>query len=231
VHSASRLGEQDEQTCGSYGVWEYSSGRACFYRWSTRLKPSYRREDNGDTDERQWCAILLMSAAISSVVSKPLNAEGVAQWESDGRSFFFACEFKQATRAFEKALAEQPDSAILHYWLGKSYARLAEVSSPLSAPKNARKARVNLERSVQLDPQNDEYLLELFDFYVDSPEWFTGGLQRAAALLERFSPRESAAVEAHLQQLANSRKEYSGAGWWMRRAVLWLSGAIGRLVP
>jgi hypothetical protein len=120
---------------------------------------------------------------------------------------------------------------VLHYWLGKSYARLAEVSSPLSAPKNARKARVNLERSVQIDPQNDEYLLELFDFYVDSPEWFSGGLQRAAALLGRFSPRKSSVVEAHLQQLADSRKEHSGAGWWMRRAVLWSSGAIGRLVP
>jgi hypothetical protein len=144
--------------------------------------------------------ILLMSAAA--------GAAAAAQSEQEGRSLFLACEFKQAARAFEKASAEQPDSAVLHFWLGKSYARLAEVSSPLSAPKNARKARRSL----------------------DSPEWFSGGLERAAALLERIDPGESG-TESRLRQLADSRKEHSGAGWWIERAVLWTSGAIGYFVP
>jgi tetratricopeptide (TPR) repeat protein len=174
--------------------------------------------------------VLLLSAAAGSAASESPGAETAAQWERDGRSLFLACEFKQAARAFEKALAEQPNSALLHYWLGKSYARLAEVSSLLSAPKNARKARRSLEQAVQIDPRNDEYLRELFDFYVDSPEWFSGGLERAAALLERISPEESG-VEPRLKQLADSRKDHSGAGWWIERAVLWTSGAIGHLVP
>ena len=139
-------------------------------------------------------------------------------------------EFKQATRAFENALAEQPDGADLHYWLGKSYARLAEVTGPLFAPKNARKARRSLEQAVKIEPQNDEYLQELFDFYVDSPEWFSGGLERAAALLERFSPG-AYGEESRLEQLADSRKEHRGARWWMRFAILRTSGAIGYLVP
>lgn len=171
-----------------------------------------------------------MSAAVGVAASRPPNTESAAQWEKNGRSLFLACEFEQAARAFEKALAEQPDSALLHYWLGKSYARLAEVSSPLSAPKNARKARRNLEQAVRIDPRNEEYLRELFDFYVDSPEWFSGGLKRAAALLERVSPEESD-VEPWFQQLTDSRKEHSGAGWWMERAVLWTSGVIGHFVP
>jgi len=171
---------------------------------------------------RYGSLILLMSAAA--------GAAAAAQSEQEGRSLFFACEFKQAARAFEKASAEQPDSARLHYWLGKSYARLAEVSSPLSAPKNARKARRRLEQAVHLDPRNDLYLQELFDFYLDSPEWFSGGLERAAALLERIDPGESG-TESRLRQLADSRKEHSGAGWWIERAVLWTSGAIGYFVP
>ncbi len=172
----------------------------------------------------------MISVAVGAAASRSLNAETVAQWERDGRSLFFACEFKQAARAFEKASAEQPDSARLHYWLGKSYARLAEVSSPLSAPKNARKARRNLEQAVHLDSRNDLYLQELFDFYLDSPEWFSGGLERAAALLERIDPGESGA-ESRFRQLADSRKEHSGAGWWIERAVLWTSGVIGHCVP
>jgi hypothetical protein len=113
---------------------------------------------------------------------------------------------------FAKAVAEQPDRAQLHYWLGKSYARLAEVSSPLFAPKNARKARGSLERAVEIDPQNDEYLRELVDFYLNSPEWFSGGLERASALLNQISTQESGA-EPWLQRLADSRKEHSGAAF------------------
>ncbi|MGA3017710.1 MAG: hypothetical protein ABSF62_11370 [Bryobacteraceae bacterium] len=179
---------------------------------------------------RHWSVILLMIAGASSAASGPRSAEIAAQWARDGRFHFFACEFKQATRAFGNALVEQPDSAVLHFWLGKSYARLAAVSGPLSAPKNARKARRSLEQAVKMEPRNDEYLQELFDFYVDSPEWFSGGLERAAALLERISP---GAIGAGLRgkQLADARKEYSGVGWWMRWAILRTSGAIGHFVP
>ncbi len=49
----------------------------------------------------------------------------------------------------------------------------------LCARRNARKARAHLETAVQLDPGNREFRNELFEFYVDSPEWFDGGLDRA----------------------------------------------------
>jgi hypothetical protein len=104
----------------------------------------------------------------------------------------------------------QPNSAALYYWLGKSYVRRADVSSPLSAPKKARRARRNLEEAVKRDPR--EYLMELFDFYVESPEWFDGGLQRTAALLELFSPADSGPESLH-REIAYSRKEHSGPGW------------------
>jgi tetratricopeptide (TPR) repeat protein len=194
-----------------------------------RLSPGDECGDNGESDVRHWSAILL-SAAVGAAASGPPSVETAAQWERDGRFLFFACEFKQAARAFEKASVEQPDSAVIHYWLGKSYARLAEVSNPLSAPKDARKARRNLEQAVKIDPRNDEYLRELFDFYLDSPEWFSGGLARAAALLERVNPGEPVA-EPWLEQLADSRKEHSGAGWWIERTILWTSGVIGYFVP
>jgi tetratricopeptide (TPR) repeat protein len=178
---------------------------------------------------RYW-SLILWTISVGSAASLPLPAEAATQWARDGRSLFYDCEFKQAAHAFEKALAAQPGNAALHYWLGKSYARLAEVSGPLSASKNARKARRSLEQAVQIDPRNREYLQELFDFYVDSPEWFRGGLERAAALLPRIGAGESGA-EPWLQRIADSRKEHSGAEWRVRQAVLWTSGAIGSVVP
>ena len=179
---------------------------------------------------RYWGVFLFLSAAAGWAASGPPSSEAVAQLESDGRSLFVACEFKHAARQFEKALSAQPNNAALYYWLGKSYARLAEVSSPLSASKNAHRAQRNLEEAVKRDPENREYLRELFDFYVDSPEWFRGGLQRAAVLLELIRPAESD-PEPWLRKIADSRKEHSGPGWRMRRAVVWTSGVIGQMVP
>jgi hypothetical protein len=100
----------------------------------------------------------------------------------------------------------------------------------LSAPKNARKARRSLEEAVRIDPQNEEYLRELFDYYVDSPEWSSGASERAAALLERISP-EGSGAELLKMQLTDSRKDHSGLGWWMRWIVLRPSGTIGSVVP
>jgi tetratricopeptide (TPR) repeat protein len=179
---------------------------------------------------RYWKVILLMSTATAFAASGPSSAEASVQWEKDGRSLFLACEFKQSARVFEKAVAKQPDRAVLHYWLGKSYARLSEVSSLLSASKNAHKARRSLERAVEMDPQNNEYLGELVDLYLNSPEWFSGGLERAAALLAHSNTQESG-MEPRLQQLAFSRKAHSGAGWWIERAILRTSGALGYIVP
>ena len=107
---------------------------------------------------------------------------------ADGEALFRDCEFKAAAHAFEQALTNEPGNARLHFWLGKSYARMAEVSSLLSARRNARKAQAHLETAAQLDPGNREFWKELFEFYVDSPEYFDGGLNRAMAVLERLGP-------------------------------------------
>jgi len=175
-------------------------------------------------------AVSLLLAGMASAAWGAPIAGAMPPLERDGRSLFLACEFKQAARTFERGLADQPDSAFLHYWAGKSYARLAEASSLLSAPKNARKARRNLERAVQLDPENQEYLQELFEFYLESPEWFHGGLARAATLQERVRQQQPDS-EAWKEKLAAAQKLYSGPDWWERRAILCTSGAIGSVIP
>ena len=150
--------------------------------------------------------------------------------ERDGQALFQDCEFKAAAHAFEQALTNDAASAPLHFWLGKSYARLAEVSSPLSARKNARKAQAHLEAAVRLDPDNREFLMELFEFYADSPEWFEGGLRRATAILERLGPDDGGPATPS-RIVAESRKEYSGPGWALRKPIVRFSAAVGYFVP
>ena len=173
---------------------------------------------------------LVLTSGVLLAASGPPTGGSLAKLVMDGRSLFLACEFKEAARTFERGLADEPESAFLYYWAGKSYARLAEVSSPFSGPKNADKARRNLERAVQLDPENREYLQELFEFFLESPGWFSGGLNRAAALRELVSQQQSA-NEHWKERLAAARHEYAGPAWWETKAILCTYGAVGSVIP
>ena len=154
-----------------------------------------------------------------------------ATWTQAGQKHYEHCEFKDAAKAFLKALQFHPKDARLHHWLGKSYAKMAEVATLLHASKDARRARVNLEEAVDLDPRNREYLRSLFDFYLDSPEWFGGGLDRAALLVERIEPDDPGA-QAFLRQLvAGARQEYRSMDWKVRQVTLLPAAPISRVAP
>jgi tetratricopeptide (TPR) repeat protein len=179
---------------------------------------------------RHRIAILWLSAVAGTAAWGVTPSEAADRWAAQGRTLYLACEFKQAAHAFERAVAEQPGRPALYYWLGKSYARLADIASPFTAPKYARRAGHNLEQAVRIDPRNQEYARELFEFYVDSPEWFEGGLSRARALLEEVNLPEADA-ETVLKHISDSHAEHSGPSWRMRQAILRTSGVAGSLVP
>jgi tetratricopeptide (TPR) repeat protein len=173
---------------------------------------------------------LILGTISLNAASESIAIDRQADWADTGRSRFFECRFTDAARAFTKALQLQPDDAGLHLWLGKSYARMAEVAGPLHVAGNARQARRNLERAVELEPRNREYLRELFDFYLDSPEYFGGGLGRAALLVERIAP-DDPGVQAFLRGLLDgARQEYHSLDWRLRQATLVPSAQIGRIV-
>ena len=152
--------------------------------------------------------------------------------QGNGEALLRDAEFKAAARWFVRALVTEPMSARYHYGAGRSYARLAEISPPWSARKNARKAQAHLEAAVRLEPKNRKFVIELFEFYVDSPEWFDGGFERAAATFERLGP-DDGGPGAPSRILAEARSEYrsGGWGWAIRKGILRSSGVIGTLAP
>lgn len=174
---------------------------------------------------------LLLSTIGLSAATRFVVVDGKTDWAETGRERFAQCEFKDAARAFGKALQFRPNDASIHFWLGKSYARMAEVAGPLRAAGNARTARRSLERAVDLEPRKHEYLRELFDFYLDSPQWFSGGLQQAARLVERIAP-DDPGQQAFLRVLVDgARQEYRGPDWRLRQATLVPASAAGRMIP
>jgi len=172
----------------------------------------------------RWvCLMLLIATALPAAPPPPASPAPPA--EGRGRAIFLDCDFPGAAHVFEQALAAEPDRPALHFWLGKSYARMAETASPFTAPSHARKARLQLETAVRLDPRNPDYLRELFEFYLDSPSYFPGGLERAAALLERLGPG------GYAKSLAAALTAHSGVAWHVQRAELFTAAALGRLLP
>ena len=174
---------------------------------------------------------MLLLTGVSAASAESIAVGDGEGWRQAGLTRFEHCDFGAAARAFAKALQYLPKDARLHHWLGKSYAHLAEITNPLRASKDAHKAQVSLEKAVELDPHNQEYLRVLFDFYLDSPEWFNGGLDRASLLIEKMEPENPAGQKFLRELVAGARQEHRGVDWRLRQLTLVPSRELGRITP
>ena len=80
--------------------------------------------------------------------------------------------------------------------------------------------------AVRLEPRNPKYVRDLFEFYVDSPEWLEGGLSKAREL-----QRQLEGGDDFSGMLQAAEREYSGPEWQVRKVILRTAGAPGGLLP
>ena len=136
-----------------------------------------------------------------------------------GQDYFMLGDYKKATDALDKALAQGAPTSQLYLWLGRAYGRRAETSSPLTAPGHASRARKMFEKAVEMDIHNRDAVGDLFDYYLGAPGFLGGGLNKAEDLTRRVSaidPAESYYLQA---QINDKRKEYEEAERQLRRAL------------
>jgi len=147
-----------------------------------------------------------------------------------GRNYFMMGEYKKATDTFEKATSLDPRNSSHWHWLGRTYGRRAELASFLSAPGYASKARQNFERAVELDVRNIEALNDLFEYYLQAPEFLGGGLDKAQALIEKIAAVDP--VERHwaMARVAEEKKDFKTAEAQLRRSMEMAPKQIGRIV-
>src|SRR5947208_15750337 len=70
------------------------------------------------------------------------------------RAYFVLDKWDQAIKAGEKAIALKPSSSDYHMWLGRAYGSKAEHSGWFGGMQNAKKARPEFEKSVELNSMN-----------------------------------------------------------------------------
>ena len=167
--------------------------------------------------------VLMLAAAAAGAVPA-IGGAAPAKWSANGQAAFLATDYKAASRAFERAAAENPEDPEAYFWLAKSYARMAEMASPLTAGRDVRKAQENLERAVAMAP-GEEHIGELFELYVNFRQQLgPRALDRAAELAHL--PEARLGAEQRLSELERARRDDAGAGARLRRgwsaALRWL---------
>lgn len=131
-------------------------------------------------------------AAIESLKPFPSQPEAL---RITGKSFFMLGNFKKAVHFFEKLVTINPMSVVDFHWLGRAWARRAEISNPVSAPGYSAKARRSLERASELDPKNVAVLKDLLDQNLEAKN-----LDKAKSLAERIG-----ALQAEEGRVARTR--------------------------
>ncbi len=159
--------------------------------------------------------------------AKTPDAEALALM---GRNQFMLGQYKQAVDSFQRAAALDPQKSDYQHWLGRTWGRRAETASPFTAPMAASKARQYFERAVQLDPNNQEALNDLFDYYLQAPGILGGGMDKATAVAKHIAELDTAEGYFAQAQLADRRKQYETAEQHLRRAMELAPRQVGRVL-
>jgi len=163
-------------------------------------------------------------------ILNPLPEKDAKTWSLIGQAYFMEAEYKKATDAFDKAVLAAPNNSEYIHWLGRTYGRRAETSSPLMALNHASKTRQLFEKAVMLDPHNGEALNDLFDYYLNAPGFLGGGSSKAEQLVAKIEKLDAAEGQFARAQLAEKQKDYARAEQCFRRAIEMAPRQVGRVL-
>ncbi len=151
-----------------------------------------------------------------SISSSPNDA---ASYNLLCRAYYSFGSWDQGISACEKAVDLDPNNSIYHLWLGRVYGEKADNVNFLSAASLAKKARVEFETAVKLNPENVEARSDLSEYYVEAPGMMGGGTDKAEAqaqALERLFPAKAHWIRA---RIAEKKKDYATAEKEYREAI------------
>jgi len=137
-------------------------------------------------------AILFIAMLSLAAEAQTNDAQALHQL---GRDAITHGEPEKAAEYFEKAVALKPNNADYHYRLANAYGLATAGAGMFKGMSMGRKARAELERAVQLDPNFIAARLTLLEFYVVAPA-FAGGSE-SAALEQATEIRKRDAIDGH----------------------------------
>ena len=134
-----------------------------------------------DLDAGQYGKV---AAALQQELAQNPNNAQATLWLA--RSFLDMGNYAQAVNFAERAVQLSPDCSESHFWLARSYGMKADMDRSFWL---ARKARLEYETAVNLDPNNLPARRDLMEFYLQAP-WILGGSKdKAWAQVQEIATR------------------------------------------
>jgi Flp pilus assembly protein TadD len=131
-------------------------------------------------------AITTLSGRLSSAPSDAGSANLLC------RAYFSLEQWDRAESSCKRAVALAPGNGSYHRWLGHVYGEEADRASFLTAVGLARKTREELERAVELNPDDVDSRVDLSEFYIEAPGIVGGGEDKARAQAKQIGAKDPA---------------------------------------
>jgi tetratricopeptide (TPR) repeat protein len=173
-----------------------------------------------DMDARQALAAGNVDEVIRQLSSKTAATPNDAEaYHLLNRAYFIIEKWDPAIKAGEKAVTLAPNSSDYHMWLGRAYGSKAEHSGWISGMSNAKKARAEFEKAVELNSMNAEARTDLAEFYMEAPGMLGGGKDKALAQAEAMAAYDAASAHWVKGRLAEKNQQFDVAEDEYKQAI------------
>jgi len=108
-----------------------------------------------------------------------------------GRAALMVGDVNSAVDLLEKAVAQAPNSAEAHYWLGSAYGTKAQRGGMFAAAMLAGKTREQFEKAVALDPNYIEARFAVMQLYAIAPGFMGGDIDKAFEQAKEIKARDA----------------------------------------
>lgn len=150
---------------------------------------------------------ILLGLFVTSFAAAPLNAEETSSLYRQAQELVRRQQFAAAVPLLEKCVAAEQGNSKFHQWLGRALGLQAAQNGITSSVLSIRRVKAELEKAIELDPNNLEARQDLAIMYRALPG-FLGGSNAKAGEQVSFIRRKDPALAAQMDGdfLASDKK-------------------------
>jgi hypothetical protein len=137
------------------------------------------------------------------LITAPLTAQ--QSLIEQGQAAIDRSDPQGALPVLQRAAAQDPSNAKVHYLLGVAYGKLAQKASAFHRMSLARHSRDEFERSVAVDPNDLDARWALVQYYKLAPGYLGGSEEKARQQAEEISKRDASFGKRASDFLAQKR--------------------------